>query len=354
MQTYIVYITSLLLSLVFAKEAERTKRVFLCLLIASLLSFVAGFRAYSVGIDTMEYVRHIKGILRYGQSWGYGEIGFQALVFLAYRLTGSYSGVLVFCALITNFLIILRLWDFREIAAFPWMVATYYIAFFFDTMNMMRQYVAVAIVFYATRFIERKKYVPFLAFICVSTLFHKSGFVGVLFFMFDALQWKYLTKTQKLIINGSLLFLPAVFGGAVILAIKYSKYIAKYGDFAPGLMLPLEVAFLVFGVITLYKKNSDDTIHPMPYSYTVSSIGMNYLVGIAFSGLGYFVSIANRVGFPFYLFKCVFWGLVVKNTVCKQVFKVALATLLLYLFVLDLTSNGQGQIPYVFIWQSMC
>lgn len=55
----------------------------------------------------------------------------------------------------------------------------YYFTLYNYTLNLMRQSIAFAIVFYASSFLLERKYKTFCAFIALSILFHTSAIVGI-------------------------------------------------------------------------------------------------------------------------------------------------------------------------------
>lgn len=88
----------------------------------------------------------------------------------------------------------------------------YIMYLFFMTMNVMRQFCAIAIIFYYSRLIEKNKYILFSIIVCVTAIFiHQSAAIGFLYIVLEIIQWKYLTKKSKrLLIIGSV-SIPAIY-----------------------------------------------------------------------------------------------------------------------------------------------
>ena len=354
MQTYIVYISALLFVIFFAYLAEKghTKsEKGICLsVIIFILTFVAGCRGVTVGVDTKSYIQIFEYLQKDMIGWAYGEVGFKYFSYIFLKITNSHTALFLCFAFVTNLFIILRFWDFKKISSFSWMVACYYVSFYFMTMNIMRHFLAIAIIFYATRYIERKKYFKFICFVAVASLFHTSALIGLAFVAFDVFQWRYLSRKQRNFMWVASLSLPLVLVGAILVVIRYKHYFDTMGSVNIGLMLFVKLAVFFFSLLLFYKKDNsfDGEISEV---YRVRCIKVYYLIGILLTGLGYLFSYMDRIGLPFYIFECIYYGILVKSTRGKFLFKLMIFVVLAYYFVMSMRGGGQGTIPYVFAWQ---
>lgn len=359
MQTYIVYGLTFLFVLLLANYAQKTNKTIYVKAIFILLAFISGFRAVSVGIDTVGYVRIFNYLRQNRFDLVYEEEGFKYICYGLLKIGGSNTFVFTVYALIINGFIIARLWDFKNVASFNWMVATYYVSFFFMTLNIMRHFIAIAILFFATRYIERKKYYLFLIFVAIAMLFHTSSIIGVAFVFADALQWEYLSKKQKDFLSGMLLFLPCLAVFIPVLIFEYGKYFSKVEVGNVGLMLFVKLAFFIFSSDKLFKYDhynksiSQGRNVQKIYRYETRAVKTYYCIGIAITMLGYFYLYMDRVGLLFYLFECVYFGMVVKNSRNKSLIKFIVFMILTFVLVVSLVGNGQGHMPYYFVWQKV-
>lgn len=355
MQTYIIYVSLLVFVVLFSNQAQRTKNKTYLWLIVLSLTFIAGCRAVTVGKDTANYVRIFSHLGKNMWAWDNLEIGFRFFSYAFLEIFNDYTLLLLFYAFVTNALIILRLWDFRKISSFPWMVACYYLSFYFMTMNIMRNFFAISIVFYATRYLERKSYLRFLCFVGVASLFHKSSLLGIVFIMLDVFQWRYLNRKQKVFIGAMFFLLPVVIYFIFQVMAGYGHYF-ETANISIGFMLITKLALYLFGLFLFYKikPNKEEYNERIERDmYSIKSVKIYYPLGILLTSLGYIFSYMDRIGLPFYLFECVYFGMLVKITKGKQIFRIVLSLLLLYIFLTELISNGQGVLPYVFIWQDL-
>ncbi len=348
MQTYIVYIFTFLIVLSCAYAAQKSNNKLYIYIIIASLTFVAGLRSYTVGIDTDSYVQIFKQLHVGYFDTVWGEVGFKYFAKILLEIYNSPTFVFVVFALVTNGLIVFRLWDFKQISSFSYAVACYYIAFYFVSFNVMRQFFAVAIIFYATRYISKKKYICFLIATAVATLFHTSSLAAAMFIVLEVFQWKYLKRIQKFFIGAIIVFSPL----AIIYISReiqgYSHYFDSASGNSVGFMLVAKLIIYIFGIILFNKSHRDKSTE-----YAIRCVKIYYLLGIILNATGYFFEYMDRIGLPFYVFECTYFGIITQNTKCNQLFKLVLSLLLTYLFIMDLVSNGQGQLPYEFIWQSM-
>ena len=85
--------------------------------------------------------------------------------------------------------------------------------------------------------------------------------------------------------------------------------------------------------------------------YSISSVRLYYLIGLLITTGGYMIRYFDRIGLYFYLFEAVYIAMLFKSIRVSKILKLAFAAICAYVFVLALYSNGQGQLPYVFVWQ---
>lgn len=324
---------------------------FSLVIIIGLLTIITGLRAESVGLDTKSYIKTFE-LIRAGkvdQVYGFEK----SFVFICEILLKIYDNphfILFVLSLLTNIFIVFRLWDFKNIASFPWMIFIYFTSFYFNLFNIARQMCAVAIVFFATRFLQQKKYFNYLIFLFLAILFHKSAFIGVLFLCLEFFMWRYLNVCQKRWLIVCFVISPVILIYAWDVFIEYSHYFQDV-NFNFGIMLILKAILVVISSIGLLSriKNRQQLLQRDPVIYSVKTVRVYYFIGIIITSLGYTWLFMDRIGLAFYLFECVYWGIVVKNSCYRQWFKLIIGSLFFIIFILSLINNGQGVLPFSFI-----
>ena len=163
------------------KLAEKYRHKLFVFIIVIALSLVAGFRAYSVGRDTYEYVA------MFNRFYGGGEFNKDPIFALICRgimaLIPSPTFVFLVFAVITYGCIVFRFWELRNISSFTYGVMMFFSFYFFESMNICRQFVAVAIVFFSTRYLQKKKYIAYIVGIIIAYFFHFSAVLGLVCFV---------------------------------------------------------------------------------------------------------------------------------------------------------------------------
>lgn len=144
-----------------------------------ILILFAGLRSYRVGTDTGNYVR----IWTYSQSLSEAlssqmEIGYLILMWVTRNLSDNYAVLLTAIAIIVVTLYlstIVKLVDRYEFGVYVFIALNSYAGFF----NGARQAIAVAICFFALRFLLDKRFVPYIACIAIAMVFHKTALVAL-------------------------------------------------------------------------------------------------------------------------------------------------------------------------------
>lgn len=199
MAIYIIGFAASLLLLYYAEKREFTGQnakvsAFFALVIPCL---IAGLRAKSVGTDVDTYVRPLflaagisesfwdyltVGYSQYG--WDINivsdfEIGFTVLVFVVQRIFGDLQVLLFVIQALTIIPIYKGLRAFGKTQP-VWMgMAVYYLMFFNYSLNMMRQWIAMALLFYAFQFLVAGKYRRYFVIWAIALTFHTTAFLGL-------------------------------------------------------------------------------------------------------------------------------------------------------------------------------
>ena len=171
---YILFITICVVAFILFKLADlKDNKLFLVLGIITL-SLGAGLRNDNVGLDTYQYISAFK--TNFSVIWLFKETGFREISrLLMNAFSGNVTCLLLLYATVTNALILYRLWDFRKDCSYSYMVFLYITLHYMNTLNIMRQYIAIAIVFFATRFLEKRGYIKFCIAILLASVFHSSA-----------------------------------------------------------------------------------------------------------------------------------------------------------------------------------
>lgn len=146
---------------------------------------VTGFR-YGVGQDYFyTYVPYFEHVYSTGDQWRI-ETGFYLLNKVVASFTSDPLPVFLICALLFfafTYAGILYFSTDPKLSVFLLLTTGY----FFIFMNAMRQLVAVAILFYALRFVKERRLFPFLLLLVLASSFHQTSAVFAVSYLFSYL-----------------------------------------------------------------------------------------------------------------------------------------------------------------------
>ena len=198
-----IYIVFFLIScfLIWLSEKSSSRYIgkllaFIAILLPCIL---AGMRADTIGTDLRVYVEPMYNAAKQSTSfssymdqrwyviWRYMyvnkfEIGFTTLVYLIEKLGGSLGTVLFFIQALILAPIYLGLKRMKKSYPVYLGMLVFYLLFYNTSLNMMRQWIAMSILFYGLSYLitnEKKKY--FIT-IVVACLFHTSALMGVVIY----------------------------------------------------------------------------------------------------------------------------------------------------------------------------
>ena len=231
-------------------------------------------------------------------------------------------------------------------------------AFFFMSMNVMRQFVAIAIVFCATKYLINRKYIHYLAGVLIAAMFHQTAYIGIALVLIELFDWKALSQKQKTLFPFIAFLSPAGFYFIIQKMLKYEKYL-RNANVDIGTMVFIKLLFLVATVIYLFVFKGEGNYLTKKSKMTnenkrnILLICISYFIGVCFALSSYIIYALNRVGWYFIIFESVYFGMLVKgkNPLNKMVFIYFITFIMGYSFIHSMTHNSQGTMPYLFFWQ---
>ena len=237
------------------------------------LSVMTGIRDYDVGTDIDFYILPQYSRARYLASfqalWNANvenaEILFLILEFIAANVFHSPHFAMFVLSLLTNGFVYMGITKQRENidVAFAWI--TYCLIYFNVSLNLMRQSVCVAILFYLFSDLEKLSWKRVIFFSIFASLFHISGLIGFFFYAV------YLMICRRKRIGGMrkilfllFLFLPVIIPIAIktiisfgVLNQRYNIYAKNQGSVAIGNLI-FRVLCLINYVLLCYHTKKDD------------------------------------------------------------------------------------------------
>lgn len=311
-----------------------------------VLSLVAGCRATDVGIDTQFYYDAF--VSDFGlRPWQFKDEGFRILARVLMDVFHSPELVFFVVSLFTNAFILLRLWDFKEKASFPFMAFLYITLFYIGTMNTMRQYLAVAVLFFATRYLEKRRYGVFLAALVLATSIHTTAIMGIAF-LFVYL-WVNAERKQRVYIGiAALLVVPAAFVGITLYESGHIENYFSNNIQNTNITFLYRVGSFVLACLLMSITNSHDEALRKESKKTPAAF-ITFLSLLA-SSAGMYFSYLDRLGYYFASFEFIFWGMAVKRREWGWLFMLMASVYALYSFGYEIIYNGSGIFPFHFFF----
>lgn len=329
MLNIIVILIAFILSY-FAQKYNNRKILF-CVFI--WLSLCCGLRNEFIGNDTSNYITFFYDIKYFGVFYG-SDIGFSILSYiLMYMFNNPYILLLIY-SLITNYFIIYRLWDFRNKASFSLMILIYSIIYYPYCFNIVRQFLAIALIFWATKYLEQKNYKKFMLINFIAVTFHTTAIIGLISLLIEEDFVKIINKYKKHFIIFLLIF-------SFLILIFFSSNIYKYLSYFLLINFNLHsmIIFKLFCVLMICFINyyQDKKIEPFYKNCIVqlrnNKIMLYYFIGLILSLSGMFYDYMNRIGFYFLMFEMPFWGIVIKHHKYKKIY-IMLIVFILFFYVM--------------------
>ena len=187
-----IYLACFAASGVFAYLANRTekRRNFILLSIISILLpvLLAGLRDYSIGIDVDNYLnkdyywlgtqqRAPWDYLRYYIGLGRGEMLFGTLLLLLSRITSDFRIFLFFSHTVIMTGVYIGAFRLRKQADPVLILMLFYLFFFNHSLNIIRQYMVMAVMFAAFKDILDGKYLRYCLLAALMATIHSAALV---------------------------------------------------------------------------------------------------------------------------------------------------------------------------------
>lgn len=272
------------------------------------------------------------------------EPGFIALS----RFIGSFTQNVLYLFIITSFIIIIAFYkQFNNDSEYMWLSVLLFVTIgsFYTSFNVMRQILAVAIVFSGSKFLYERKALKYFLVIILASLFHKTALIMIFFYFILNFEINY--KNIILISLGALVIeinLPRII--SIAQQTFYTVYTAEaYG--LTGLSFTNAVVPLSVFIFSLIHRNKIDI------NNTKHRVWMNAVFYYAlFNVLGLQIQMIQRLSeffAPYILLLIPLFFSRMKNSELKVMYILLFVTLLfLYNYI---TLSGSGYDPYYFVWE---
>lgn len=358
-----IYFTTFISSYFFCMLGEHMyaynkKRESTCFKLLAVLipAIIAGIRDYTVGTDVATYghwlflgavnTNSLKFFILSNKSI---DILYSVFVYFISCLFKSEHWLYFFSGLLTYLFVMLGLCRYRKYINVPFAWLSYLFLFYGDSLNTMRQCIAVSLTFFGCQFFMKRKWKSGIAIILVACLFHNTAIIAfgivVIYYIIE--------KIDSLICKIWILLITSV------ILISYSKLISL----GVGIGL-LNDKFLKYGITEQAVFSLNPIFIRIPYILLIwmfyQSFSKKNSKGKTFSGfivlmmLMEMISAEMRVIHPtlyrislyFGMYRCLGIGRVVRNLKGnnKKIVETILLVLLIITWIYQNVAQGNNEI----------
>lgn len=325
-----------------------------------ILSLISALRRFDVGVDVKIYgidffdsCRYFSKMKNYIAFYENEQLYF-ALNYIVFYLTRNIR-VLFF---IMQFFIALVVYviAYDNMKKNDTNILLYVIAYLFlwfnSSLNILRQSLAIFIILYAFKFIEKKKYFAYFIAIFIASLFHSSAIICVLIPLIDYIAQK---KNWKIYLFFSIVIVYTILFNINTVAVllnkinivpdKYLMYLSRNGNMITYYAL-LKVIMLL-AITVFFRKSENKEINRTLFCICVYDV--------VFYTFSYFIKYGYRISYyflPHMLLLLPRMEVDLKNSKGKNTFWfVSIISLVVYWFVRYTIVKYDGTIPYNFYWE---
>lgn len=264
MTIYFLLLAIIILGSIIFKKNKKTYIVVICL----LLSLVSGFRHFTIGNDTAVYLRTHNAIVEKGLNVADTsrlEPGYIFLDFASTKVSNEFNFFLFIMALLTNmgiaFLII-------KYSKNPMMSLLLFVLFrfFFDEMNIMRQFLSISIILCGVEYIKNRKLIKYLLIILLASTIHYSALFAFPIYFLYRRSFDKKTKAILLVITAiAFVSLNSILSTVTSKIGLYSGYVDAYYDsnkLGSIISAIMSASIYIYSLIIFkkYKKKASDEL----------------------------------------------------------------------------------------------
>lgn len=309
------------------------------------LTIISALRHSSIGTDTVSYLLHFRIINDNNVSiFNYSmEPLFVLLNKLSYMISTNPQIILAVSSIIISLFLFKRI---IKSSPYPWLSIYLYLGLylFYQSLNGTRQYIAVAIMFYFSKYIFEKKLLRFLFGIVLAMGFHQTAIVFVPLYLINYVnQNRYVKIAIYGLFIGLLLNFNLLLSFFISLFPSYEVYQESLSVGSGGIRdIVIALSILSIGkFVNTYFKNSKSSrdLETFMYIYLFTSI-MSYLS----SG-----NLVQRIGWYFSIFAILYIPSKIKDISNESIRNIVLFVLVFLIFIFHtylLSTNFHRVTPY--------
>lgn len=312
MHIYIIMLLTSLLIAFLSDKIENKKLKIACVILSWVPFILVSALRYDVGTDYYyRYVPDFRTIL-HGGDVGNLEIGFKLIVKLCTLITDDYQIIFVISSTIIIYLYMSTI--FKDSKNKILSIALFFLGgFFFQSLNIVRQYIAIGIIFYSYKYLfeDGKKQYYFLLGVAIACTMHITSIVCLVMFFIKDKEIFNLRNTVILFVLVLLLKGPVIdLARDIIANTRFSVYLGNAYDKGNMRKLTILVNTLLYlfmyVLYKLKKDNNKDKIEKRDLFYlNIQGLCLIFILlsseFLLFFRVAYFFMIYQIVSIPYFI-----------------------------------------------------
>ncbi|MGU8826011.1 EpsG family protein [Clostridium perfringens] len=344
MLVYNFLIVLILLILCYNKvlniKTNKKKEDRLSIIIFIALLIVSAFRDM-VGTDFLAYKSYIENIKLYSINNSLYEKGYYLLNNLVFRISDNSQYIFVFVSFIILYLIhkTLKRYSISYTLSMFLFVTLY---FYYNSFNIIRQYISIAIVFFSIKYLINRNLKKFLICIFIATMFHMTALLILPFYWIVNKRFNSIVYLSVIILTILISFLSPILISLILKIFpKYSLYLNTTFTLNSNKSIIIIIALVfIYSYLNINKINK------------VQENGI-ILINLTFFALIFAILSSKnimiyRVTMYFYTF------IILLIPICIEIIDKRIKPLVYYILILSLwiyniymlTNNNAGVYPY--------
>lgn len=250
---------------IFIKNDKKRKITFLCIT-GFILATIAGLRSSIIGTDTIQYYNAFQVINKNEYGWfDYSKTRYEAGYFWMNKIVGMFSDDSQVFLLVVSYITIIGIiyFIYKNSSNVIYSMILYQTMYHYcNSMNLVRQYIAVAIAINSYYFIKEKKIIQACIVVILGGLIHTSAlFMLPVIIVFSKI--KITSNNIYKIIIGIVIItmsIPLIIAIAVKLFPRYEFYLTYSSNFNGGKIMPLiyiGIIFIAYFLLHITQKSDD-------------------------------------------------------------------------------------------------
>ena len=335
------------------------------------MSIIAGLRDYTIGTDISTYghwlflnAKEKLGVINFVKSHQEIDVLYSCFVYIIAQIFTYEHWLYFFTGLWIYGFTLAGIKKYEKYASVSWIWVCYLFLLYGDTLNAMRQCMAMALCIWAFQYVLERKYVKYVFCILIACLFHITAIVYMGIFVV----YELIKRKNSLVIKGSLLLGLSIvlfsYNKVLLLLIKlgffnekFERYLTvnvKWTSVNPILIrIPFLFLILLFYHIFLEKINIQKEKEKNNIIKSQEVFGSFLLIMAIIEIMTAEMRSVNvtlyRISLYFCMFRCIAIGRVVNvvNRNNKKIIKIVIIALLIVIWIYQNVVQRNNEIyPY--------